>query len=335
VRPSLETLEDRLVPSTMAGAYPDGVWRYDMTAGWNHISTRQATQLDVDDAGDVYGAFSDGLWRWSAATASWSHPSSLTVNQFAVTASGILYGDFKGSGLWRWDPSTAGWAHLSNLHPTAIAVSDSDAFFGSFSTGSVGIWRWTPTAGWSLLTANQSGNIFTDTTGDFVGVFSAPVPTAQQGTWRWNPTAGWAHLSSVPTTVVVSANGTIFEERFSKGLWRAAPGVTSFTQLDAISDDSSSSLAALPDGSLFADRSVTGDIRYTGWYWNSSEPGFGVFKFLPNSDGLIEEGIGKDGDLFFFDNGGASGTGYWSPQSTYHSLGGLNTQLPFFLASQR
>jgi hypothetical protein len=55
----------------MAGVYADGTWRYDTTAGWTHISDRQASILDVDDAGNVVGRFTDGVWRWTAATASW------------------------------------------------------------------------------------------------------------------------------------------------------------------------------------------------------------------------------------------------------------------------
>src|SRR5262245_2513030 len=122
-RPSLETLEDRLVPSTVAGNFADGVWRFDTSTGWAHISNLQATRLDVDDAGDVYGKFSDGLWRWSAATASWAKLSSLAVDQFQVTAGGVLYGDFQSSSVWRWAPST-GWMKLSSLDVGLMTVSD-------------------------------------------------------------------------------------------------------------------------------------------------------------------------------------------------------------------
>jgi hypothetical protein len=331
----LETLEDRLVPSTMAGVYADGTWRYDTTAGWSHISTQQALQLDVDDAGNVYGKFSDGLWRWSAATASWAHPSSLTTEQFQVTASGIFYGDFGSNGVWRWDPGTNSWAQLSNLNPISIAVSDSDAFFGRFDSGSVGSWRWTPTAGWSLLTAYRPDKMQTDAAGDFVGLFSSLVPSSQAGTWRWSPTAGWAHLStSVSFLWAVGANGAIFQDRTPTGIWRAAPGASSFSQLDTI-DDINAALMALPDGSLFAERFVSGDGHITGWYWNSGLPGFGLFKFI-TIDQSVVGAIGKDGDLFFTDSTtGASGTGNFSGPSGYRVLGGLNTQIPLLLASQR
>jgi hypothetical protein len=344
VRPSLETLEDRLVPSTMAGEYNDGIWRYDTNTGWSRITTALASTIDVpnpvdvDDAGDVYVAYSNGLWRWSAATASWSHPSNLPLDGFQVTASGIFYGDFGTQGVWRWDPSTNGWAHLSNLNPYRIAVSDSDAFFGIFSSGT---WRWTPTAGWSLLTANQPDAVLhsfaTDTAGDFVGIFSSGVPASQAGTWRWSPTTGWAHLStSAPNSMAVSANGAIFEDRGTNGIWSAAPGATSFNKIDSTSYFGPASLTALPDGSLYVKRLVSGDPHYTGWYWNASAPGLGLVKFLPIVDAVFAEAIGKDGDIFFDDDTTpATGTGYFSLQSAYHLLGGLNTQQPFYLASQR
>jgi hypothetical protein len=332
-RPTLEALEDRLVPSTVAGSYADGVWRFDTTAGWAHISTRQTTLLDVDDAGDVYGQFSDGIWRWSAATASWAHPSSLTTDAFQVTAGGIFYGDFGNNGVWRWNPATNSWAQLSNFNVSGITVSDSDAFFGTFDTGAVGSWRWTPTAGWSLLTANLPIEIKTDAAGDFVGLFDG---AGVSGTWRWSPTAGWARPSTTtPASIAVSANGAIFEFRGINGIWRAAPGAISFTQIDT-NDAIAATLMALPDGSLYAERRVLGDAHWTGWYWSASLPAIGVVKFLPNVDNILVQALGKDGDLFFKDGTiGASGTGYFSALSAYHLLGGLNTQTPSFLASQR
>jgi hypothetical protein len=330
-RPVLETLEDRLVPSTMAGNYADGVWRFDTTAGWNHISNMQATRLDVDDAGDVYGKFSDGLWRWSASSASWMKLSSLAADQFQVTAGGVLYGAFQSSSVWRWDPST-GWMKLSSLDVGLMTVSDSDAFFGRFdSAGAQGLWRWTPTAGWSLLTGNRPTSVYSDAAGEFVGVFNTFIAAGQEGTWRWNPTTSWARLSTVATSISVSSNGAIYETRGNAGLWRAAPGAISFTQINSAAQ-SSPLLYALPDGSLYIDPFDPVVNHNSGYYWSPSLLGLGFVKIINDTSHINPAVIGKDGDLFF--NADTSGTGYWSLQSPYHTLVG-NTQIPNLLASQR
>jgi hypothetical protein len=323
----LETLEDRLVPSTMAGVYGDGTWRYDTTAGWAHISNLQANFLDVDDAGDVYASFqdrkpTDGLWRWSASTANWQKLSNLNVQQMQLTASGIFYGDFE-DGLWRWDPS-AGWMKLTALRSTLMAVSDSDAFFGRYDTGSVGTWRWTPAAGWFLLTSSIPNEPQTDAAGNFYGVYTG---AGQKGTWRWSPTSGWARLSSdTPFSLAVSQQGAIYECRLNTGIWYAAPGTTSFTQID--SNPQIANLFALPDGTLYAQQLYLGT---TGWHWSPHLLGHGFVKILYSPlDNSFTPVIGKDGDLFFQDTLNFV-TGHWSLTSAYHPLG----KFPVYLASQR
>jgi hypothetical protein len=331
----LETLEDRHLPSTVAGVYADGTWRYDTTAGWTQISNLRANGLDVDDGGNVYGSYSsgtpsDGLWRWNAATASWARLSNLQAYNFQVTAGGVLYGDFGTQGLWRW--SNSGWMLLSGLSAERIAVSDSDAFFSTFNIGSPGTWRWTPTAGWSLLSSSIPAALQTDNAGDCIGYFPASGPV---GTWRWSPITGWAHLSTgVPIFFDVSTNGAIYESRGLGGLWYAAPGASSFTQIDS-ADNQGTILTALPDGSLYADRISTAGPHVDGWYWNPNLRSLGFLKLFQTDDRSSQPLIGKDGDLFFRDNTpDAKGTGYWSLTSFYHLLGGPSGA-PNFLVSQR
>jgi hypothetical protein len=339
-RPYLETLEDRLVPSTVAVSYPDGTWRYDTTAGWSHISNLRPVGLDVDDAGNVfaqyaYGALTDGIWRWSAATASWAKLTSLP-GAFNVTSGGVLYGGFGSSGTWRWSPTT-GWALLSNLPPADFTVSDSDAFFGYYY-GSAGTWRWTLASGWQRLTSSTGYAPRSDAAGDFFGIYSA---AGQQGTWRWSPTAGWARLSTIDAiSIVVSASGAVYEKRGANGVWYAAPGAASVTQIDstrALDYD----LTVLPDGSLFISRDdslfINRDdgVRYNAYYWSPRLAGLGVFKLFQSDNLFSYPSVGKDGELFFGDHTpGATGLGLWSPTSPYHLLGGPSERLGI-QASQR
>jgi hypothetical protein len=347
-RPELETLEDRTVPSTVAGSYSDGTWRYDATAGWTHLSSFQPNLLDVDDAGDVYAKYSTGvagLWRWSASSTSWAKLSDLTVNQFQVTASGVLYGDFGTMGTWRWSPSS-GWMQLTNNSPVTMAVSDSDALFGRYDMGVVGTWRWTPAGGWSMPTANRPDILQTDAQGDLVGVYNTYIDPSQKGTWRWSPTSGWTRLDSVVANfIATSANGTIYEDRGSSGLWYAGAGMNSFTMIDPLANIATDlfSLRALPDGSVYYEYLNTTVPHYHGWYWNPNLQGLGIVNIIADT-GFINMGfagqfgaVGKDNDLFFEEApGGPSGsggaTGSWSLQSAYHSVG---NKITYFLASQR
>jgi hypothetical protein len=330
-RPDLETLEDRLVPSTMAGCYADGTWRYDTTAGWAHISNQTAYRLAVDDSGNVYGDYSNGMWRWDAVTTGWQKLSDLVASQIDTTSSGVLYCDFDKAGLWRW--SFAGWQKLSDLDVFSFAVSRNDSFLGRFDeAGAAGTWRWTPTQGWSLLTGNRPDYWVTDAAGDLVGTFKTYIPAGQAGTWRWSPTAGWAHLSTASARISVSDNGTIFEARGVSGLWRALPGAVSFTQIDQ-TDTTNDFLFALPDGTLY-DHHWTGAVSqgslvFAGWYFNGSLWG----QVINDTTIIFPNAIGKDGDLFF--DSGASGTGYWSLQSPYHTLAGNAQDPQLVLVSQR
>jgi hypothetical protein len=320
-RPHLEPLEDRLMPSTMAGTYTDGTWRYDTAVGWSHISNLRSSFLDVDDAGNVYALYSsgnptDGVWRWNAATASWAKLSNLLVDSFQVTADGVLYGDFGAQGVWRW--SNSGWMKLSGLNPQGIAVSDSDAFFGAFNTGTQGTWRWTVSTGWSLLTGSLPSQVLADDAGNFIGLYTA---SGQQGTWRWSPSSGWARLSTAaPYVDDVSDNGTIFEYRSGSGIWRCAPGASSFSRIDSASTASFFGMLALPDGSLYVDRTLTGGTE-GGYYWTPSLGGLGFFKIIADTTNISLPAVGKDSDLFFADGtAGASGTGHWSLQEPYDLL---------------
>jgi hypothetical protein len=321
-RPQLETLEDRLVPSTMAGSYADGVWRYDTTAGWAHISTMKAGHLDVDDAGDVYGKFTNGLWRWSAATASWAKLSDLPVDYFQVTAGGVLYGNFLSADrasyadTWRWAPS-GGWALLSNLFPTDFAVSDSDAFFGRFTTGVQGTWRWTPSAGWSRLSSSLSSQLCPDAAGNLVVSYRASaIGSAAAGTWRWTPAGGWARLSNAePWYLAVSDNGAVYENRAAAGLWYLGAGQSSFTRISD-SNATYSIPIALPDGSLFDHYSADGGKTYNGWYYSAATGSWAKVVNDTTKDGVIM--VGKDGDVFL--TGVPHGLRRWAPLTAVSQL---------------
>jgi hypothetical protein len=309
----------------MAGDYPDGVWRYDTSTGWSHISNEQpAGPMALDGNGDVYGTFSDGLWRWDAGTSGWQKLSGLKPLEINVTAGGVLYGVFANDGLWRW--SFAGWQQLSAQTPDLMAVSDSDAFFGRFDTGTAGTWRWTPTQGWSLLSASRpDGKISADAAGDLVAGYSLFIPAGQQGTWRWSPTTGWARLSTATDAFSLSDNGVIYQNQGAGGIWRWAPGQVAFTQIST-ANSTASFFIALPDGGLFEDFAIPKTAHNSGWYYSAAGNWAQV---IPDLDSATFVVGGKDDAIFIANDN--MGTWLWSPTLGYQQLG---SQQPSWIKSQ-
>lgn len=318
LRPVLESLEERTVPSATAANFTDGVWRWDNSVGWSHISNQQATQLTVDDGGNVIGSFADGFWRWNPSSG-WALLSNLTTAQdFGVAGNGVIYGDFGANGTWRWDPSF-GWGLLSSADPTGITVSRSDSFFGVYDSPSVGVWNWNPEHSWSLLTQSRPDSFETDDEGEFIGVFSTDVGAALQGTWRWQRNDGFERLSSVvPENLAVSADGTIYEDRGGAGLWQVESGDDEFQR---ITNQNPTALVPLPEGDLFA---IFGNAA---WYYSaSSEEWTPVGIDVTN----IEEIAVGLGDELFIDYGAAGGLRYRSFDGNFQ----ISNLDPSNLASQ-
>jgi hypothetical protein len=327
----LENLEDRLVPSAVAGNYASGVWQWQANVGWNHISFSQASQLQVDDAGDVFGKFASGLWRWQASTNSWTELTTTPVQQFQVTGGGALYGDFGSVGLWRCD-TNGNWQKLSALDADKIAVNDKDVLYCSFLGTDQGTWKYDNNGflvKWQFLTSNAPDVLKTDEQSDMVGVYKTYIAASQQGTWRWNPTNGWARLSSsVPNDLQVADTGDIYENRGIYGIYHTGPEGTVMQQVSS-TDASASIIAALPDGSLFQDLYYTGATHHTGWYYNvATEMPALVASNLDTVSAMV---AGKDGDLFLDAN--SLGLLRWSPTNplTMTTLGG---QDPTLISSQ-
>jgi hypothetical protein len=323
-RPVLETLEDRLVPSTMAIDATDGVWRYNTSTGWAHISNMPASELAVDDSGDIYGRFNNGIWRWDASSLAWMKLSTENDATFQGTGGGVLYvslGSLGNEGTWRW--SFAGWQKLSDFgpYPGAYTVSNSDVLFARFDHGPVGTWRWSPSTGWGLLSNSRPNAMHADDAGDFVGTFSSYIASTQVGTWRWNPSSGWARLSTAaPVNMKLSGNGTIFEDRGPAGIWSLAVGANTFAQISSTNTHFSSEMIALPDGGLFLElnEGKPGSPQPTsGWYWNAST---GWSLFLADASHFSDAAAGADGDVFICENNVS--TWLWSPSTPIHPIGG-------------
>ncbi len=117
VRPWLETLEQRIVPSstplppvTAADFSGHGVSSYS-AAGWSQLNAADASLLTVDASGGVEADFRGyGLYRYTAASG-WTRLIAADASLLAPDASGDVVADFAGYGVYHYTAAT-GWSQL-------------------------------------------------------------------------------------------------------------------------------------------------------------------------------------------------------------------------------
>ena len=85
-RPSLEALEDRDVPSTLAAEFPGhGVWSY-ASGTWTQLTAADASQVAADSHGDVVGEF-PGQGVWLFKDGAWQQINGHDVASLAIAYS--------------------------------------------------------------------------------------------------------------------------------------------------------------------------------------------------------------------------------------------------------
>ena len=125
-KPRLELLqlEDRVVPSTVVGDFSTGVWRYEPSTGWQHLTTAHASLLAAGSNGEVVGEFSTGVWRYKDSTG-WQHLTWYDSSQVGISSStyyGEVVGEFQGGGVWEYNDYT-GWTQLTSADASHLAFA--------------------------------------------------------------------------------------------------------------------------------------------------------------------------------------------------------------------
>ena len=155
VRPSLETLEDRDVPSTLAAEFPgQGVWACFASRTWVQLTANNASLVAADSNGDVVAEFpGQGVWLYGTAQFGGPHTwQQLTANNATGLGLGYFRGvgrfqiqyqvtyvvaEFPGQGLWHyedvnysldplkdWVPLTANNASTEAISPNGDVVAE-------------------------------------------------------------------------------------------------------------------------------------------------------------------------------------------------------------------
>ncbi len=177
-RLSLETLGERIVPSTVGNPYVameipnQGVWVYSPAHGWQHPTTNNATALAVNGSGlaamELPG---QGVWLYNANSNTWQHPTTANATSLDIDETGNVAMELPGQGVWIYHSSNNTWQHPTTVNATQVSISDGNVAMmvqgqGTYVFNSVNnTWQHPSTSNASQLAVDASGNIATEVTG--------------------------------------------------------------------------------------------------------------------------------------------------------------------------
>src|SRR5207302_1408859 len=102
LRPHLEVLDERLVPSTVAAhSGAGGLWRFSDARGWEVLTYADPVAISVGVTGDVAADFGGGgLWLFTNA-GGWDFLTYSTPQTFSAGVGEVVC-DFGTGGLWAY-----------------------------------------------------------------------------------------------------------------------------------------------------------------------------------------------------------------------------------------
>jgi subtilisin-like proprotein convertase family protein len=217
-----------------------GLSRYEDVTGWVSLNTPDASAVAVNENGDVAAVFSTGVSLYRDATGLVQLPTpaaltGLTASEIGIDAVGDVVAEFQGAGVWE-HTAAGGWRRLTGTDVEAgsntLAVSANGDVVGAFS---VGVYRYTPAAGFSQLSPQLASVVATDSAGDVAMLLAAGVYRYQDATSpQLQPlsTAGTGVDGFTPILLGIATNGSVTGEFPGQGVWQYA-NATGWGQLYA------------------------------------------------------------------------------------------------------
>jgi hypothetical protein len=250
LRPTLEALEDRQVPTVTSYAglaainHQLGNLAAVKVADTNHQLSNLAAVKAADTNHQVsnlaavgveyaVGEFlgqgtTEGVYRWSS-TAGWQE---LLVggfaSQVAVDAYGDVVAEIPNQGVWLY---TGSWRQLTPFDASSIAIAGHDNIVAAFPNG--GVYRWEDAPGWQLLSTAYAYSVSIDARGDVVGEFPY-----LGGVWRFEDATGWQQLTRADAfEIAIAGNGNVVGDFRGSGVyrWEDATGWQLLSTADATS----------------------------------------------------------------------------------------------------
>jgi hypothetical protein len=224
VRPTLDTLEDRTVPSTVVADFPGyGLYTYNPTVqSWHLINGHDPSAMAVDPfTGDVAATFPGvGTALWKSSTNHWQLLTQSSASLLSMSWGGQeIVGEFPGYGLWKFRPSQ-GWTHLTLADASSLATDVVGNVVGEFPH--YGVWLFAAaTNTWSQITPSDASQVIFADDGFVIGEFPG------YGVWGDHDGGNWTQLNTADASMLAGAgNGGMAAATFT-GYGTYAYGVSS------------------------------------------------------------------------------------------------------------
>ncbi len=202
-----------------------GLYLYTQASGvFTKINTIDPSLLGIDDAGDVFADLGNGIYRFTTATGytllngANTPVNGLNASLMAVDANGDVTADFSGRGVWRYTP-TGGWTRLNAADVTLLTVDNVGDVFADFS--GQGVFRYSlSNPGWASLHTGDASSLAADGAGDVVAEFpNYGVDVSVAGAFYFQSLTG-TNASLVSNDV----NGEVFVDFPGQGFFRYTLG---------------------------------------------------------------------------------------------------------------
>jgi hypothetical protein len=239
-RPSVETLEDRLVPAEIVATFPgSGTYRYNDNqfygpTGWRQLTpvVAQSAAITEQDGSGGYGVVvasfpGYGTFRYRDDKGGWQQLTPAVASQVDIDGAFVV-AEFQGSGVWEWDGN---WHQLTTANASSVAVGSDGSVVGEFP--GAGTWRHDALIGgsWQQLTTSDANKVTANGAGYVTAAFNGA------GLYQWSASTGWRGLTSlVPVNfamngsedVAVSFNGSgiYLYDGFDRTWTHVSPAVT-------------------------------------------------------------------------------------------------------------
>jgi len=204
VRPTLDVLEDRTVPSAVvADFYGSGLSRYDPNSQtWQQINGYDASAMAVDAiTGNVVATFPGfGTALWKPGASGWQVLTGAEATLLSISGSGQqIAGEFPGAGVWAFHSNT-GWLHLTFADASSLATDGAGNVVGEFPGN--GVWFFSgPANTWTKMTAADASQVVLADVGFVIGEFPG------NGVWADHFGGNWVQLTTVDADSLAGAGG--------------------------------------------------------------------------------------------------------------------------------
>jgi VCBS repeat-containing protein/parallel beta-helix repeat protein len=204
-----------------------GVWRFTDATGFQQLLPFDATQVAVDNNGNVFGTFTgNGVWRFTDAT-SWVKLLPTDANFLTVDGAGKIVAQFNGHGVWMFTDATS-WVNLLPADASWLAQNDQGDIAAQFNGH--GVWRFEPTTGWVNILPFDATQVAIDNSDNVAATFTG------NGFWRFTDATSWQRLSPADASWIgANATGALTAQFNGHGVWRfqVANGLQQILPFDA------------------------------------------------------------------------------------------------------